>query len=178
MKILGIDPALVNTGLALLNHTNDKSSIIDLGLIVTASSKDKKIRKNIDDYNRGVYLYTQLQPWIEKCDCVCVELPQIAGANVQARSMWSSGIALGIISSITKPIVLLSPAEVKLITGSKTASKEEVIAWATALYPDAPWKKVKRKGELVLVEKNEHIADAVAAAHAGLTKALAFLQKT
>lgn len=178
MKILGLDPALVNTGLALLNHNEGNNTIIDLGLIVTNSSKDKKVRKNIDDYNRAVLLFSSLQPWIDKCDCVAVELPQIAGANVQARSMWSSGIALGIISSIKKPMVLLSPSEVKLATGNKTASKEEVISWATTLYPDAPWKRVKRKGELVLVEKNEHIADAVAAAHAGLTQALAFFQKT
>lgn len=178
MNILGIDPALVNTGLALFNHTDGNNSIIDLGLIVTSSSGDKNVRKNIDDYNRAVLLHTQLQTWISRCDCVCVELPQIAGANVQARSMWSSGIALGILASISKPVVVLTPSEVKLATGNKTASKEEVIAWATSLYPDAPWKKVKRKGEMVLVDKNEHIADAVAVVHAGLDKALAFFEKT
>ena len=173
MKILGVDPALTNTGLALFNHIDENNtSIIDLCLIRTSSSKDKNIRKNVDDFNRASFLYSSIQPWVEKADVVCLELPQIAGANVQARSMWSSGIVLGLMSTLKKPVVLLTPIEVKSITGNKKASKDEMISWATSIYPNAPWLKVKRHGQLVLTDNNEHLADAVAAGHAGFKKAL------
>ena len=39
-----------------------------------------------------------------------------------------------------------------------------MIAWATGVYPDAPW---KRHGGRV-TDDNEHLADAVAIAHAGV----------
>ena len=63
----------------------------------------------------------------------------------------------------------MTPTEVKLAgAGKKTATKEEMINWAASQYPKANWLYQKRNGVKCLVNKNEHLADAVAAIHAGI----------
>ena len=59
----------------------------------------------------------------------------------------------------------MQPNETKLATvGTRTASKAEMISWATDLYPKAPW--IKRGAKFTLA--NEHLADALAVGHAGV----------
>ena len=53
-------------------------------------------------------------------------------------------------------------------TGSKTASKDDMITWAVSQYSDANWLTTKRGGHDIVTKKNEHLADAVAAVHAGM----------
>jgi hypothetical protein len=43
-----------------------------------------------------------------------------------------------------------------------------MIEWAMEKFPDAPWRMRKLKGEMVPTKDNEHLADGVAIAHAGL----------
>lgn len=63
---------------------------------------------------------------------VVVEVPV---GSQSARSMASYGICIGILASITKPMIQVTPTEVKMATvGSKTASKQDMIDWATSAY--------------------------------------------
>lgn len=172
MKILGVDPSLVNTGVILLDDITGDWKITDMELIVTKASTLKGVRKNYDDFCRARDLWDALQPWFDRADWLSIEIPQIAGANVQARSMWASGIALGTLAAAKKPMKWLTPKEVKEAIGNATASKEEMVEWAYKMYPDAPWPKRKFKGEMVPLESNHHLADALAAAHAGIKKGL------
>lgn len=65
-------------------------------------------------------------------------------------------------------MIQVTPNEVKLAAcKKKTASKAEMIEWATSHFPDAPWLTHKSKGELILSSKNEHLADALGAIVAG-----------
>ncbi|EPY0084352.1 hypothetical protein ACW66H_003979, partial [Shigella sonnei] len=58
---------------------------------------------------------------------------------------------------------------IKHFVGNKlTTSKEEIIQWATKKHSKAPWLRRKQSGQDVLVNKNEHLADAVAAIHTGM----------
>ena len=67
-------------------------------------------------------------------------------------------------------IIEVSPDENKMVfTGSKTATKELMIATATETYPNANWPTEMEKGKRrIIVSKAEHMADAVAAIHAGV----------
>lgn len=172
MKILGVDPSLVNTGVILLDDITGNWEVTDMELIVTKASQLKGVRKNYDDYSRARELWDALTPWIDRADWLAIEIPQIAGANVQARSMWASGIALGTLATIKKPMKWLTPKEVKEAIGNATASKTEMAEWAYKTHPNAPWPKRKFKGEMVPLENNHHLADALAAAHAGIKKGL------
>lgn len=97
---------------------------------------------------------------------MCVEIPV---GSQSARSMASYGICIGVVASIDKPLIQVTPAEVKLVaTGSKTASKDDMIKWATEMYPEGQWLTTNKKGVVSFVNKNEHMADAIAAMHAGV----------
>ena len=62
-------------------------------------------------------------------------------------------------------LIEVSSLEVKKSSvGKKTASKEEMRQWAYEKWPDAPW--LKHGGKLV--QKNEHLADALASVEAGI----------
>lgn len=86
----------------------------------------------------------------------------------KTRSMASYGVCIGLIASIEKAMIQVTPSEVKVAaTNKKTASKKEMIEWATGAYPDAGWFTKKQKGVVSFIDKNEHPADALAAIHAG-----------
>lgn len=187
MRIVGIDPSLVNTGLIAVEGNPGAWVVSNLSLVTTKSAnltaakvKARKkakvaalpvVRKNYDDLDRARDLLLEILNFVEGADLICVEIPQIGGAEMQARSMWTSGVALGLIASLPpEKVVALTPLEVKNATGNKKASKEEMCAWAYKLYPNAPWPTRKLKGALIPLVTNHHIADGLATIVAGLEK--------
>lgn len=172
LRVASLDPSLNNFGMIKgtidLDSPNFDLIIEDMQLTETDSDKANKkvVRKNSDDLTRAIKLTRAVNAFVEDVSMVFVEVPV---GSQSARAMASYGICIGVLSSIRKPLIQVTPTEVKVaVTGSKTASKEEMIAWATNAYPDAPWLTTKRNGKLVLTNKNEHLADAVAAVHAGI----------
>ena len=169
-QIVGLDPSLNNFGMVRGNldlHTG-VFSILYLVLQETASktSSNKTVRKNSQDLNRARHLHKGLHAVLMGADMVMVEIP--VGSQT-ARAMASYGICIGLIASINKPMIQVTPSEVKMAAcGSKTASKAEMINWAITTYPSANWLTKKVKGLVTYVNKNEHLADAVAAVHAGV----------
>lgn len=170
MRVAGIDPSLSNFGLAKGSLDIQRASFHLEDLLLVESKADKAnaktVRKNSDDLNRAKQLYCGMQEFIEDVDFVFVEVPV---GSQSARSMASYGVCIGVLASVSKPLIQVTPTEVKLAAvGSKTASKAEMIEWATAAYPSADWITMKRSGQQVVTNKNEHLADAVAAIHAGM----------
>lgn len=187
MRIVGIDPSLVNTGLVSVEGNPGAWDVSNLSLVTTKSANQtpavakarKKakiaplpvVRKNYDDLDRARELLVAILDFVEDADFICVEIPQIGGAEMQARSMWTSGVALGLIACLPpEKVIALTPAEVKKATGNAKASKEEMCEWAYALYPNAPWPARKLKGVQVRLKTNHHIADGLASIAAGLAK--------
>ena len=172
MRVAGLDPSLSNFGMVKGSlGFNQGFPVFDLEELLLQESKSDKanakvVRKNSDDINRARSLHDAMQGFIQDVDLVIVEVPV---GSQSARAMASYGICVGLLSSISQPLIQVTPSEVKLVAvGSKTASKAQMIDWATNLYPNANWLKHKQKGEWVLGNKNEHLADALAAVHAGL----------
>ena len=76
----------------------------------------------------------------------------------------SAGVSIGIIASTTPQPIEVTPQQVKLQScGILTATKGEMIEWATDKYPDAPWQYYAGN----IKASNEHLADAIAVIHAG-----------
>jgi Holliday junction resolvasome RuvABC endonuclease subunit len=168
LRVLCIDPSLRNWGFAKIIIDSDKTDIeIDsLKLVKTESDKKnaKVVRKNSDDLERAKLIYGALHREIVEYvpDFVFVEVPV---GSQSARAMASYGICIGVLASIGVPLIQVTPTEVKLAGhGTKTASKEEMIAWAVKKHPNANW--LKHGGKLVAA--NEHLADAVAVGYAGM----------
>ena len=174
IAIVGGDPSLTNFGFAHATYDTDTGEIdiVDLVLAETAPASKataKVLRKNSDDLSRAKILYDAFQKETSKAVFAFIEVPV---GSQSARAMASYGVCMAIIASCPVPFFQLNPTEVKLAaTGSKHASKEEMINWATQAYPNANWLKRTVKGKVEYLNKNEHLADAVGAIYAGVAGA-------
>lgn len=133
-----------------------------LQLVPTAKATAKTVRASSDDLRRACQLHDAFQAFCRGAAVVVAEIP--SGCQ-SARGAMSNGVCLGGLASCTIPLVQVSPMETKLASvGTKTASKADMIEWATGLYPDAEW--LSSRGRLIT--SNEHLADATAIIHAGV----------
>ena len=149
-----------------LDEITGEFTLESLLLIETSKSKTKNVRVNSDDLRRCREAYKALTAFMEDVDIVCVEIPV---GSQSARAMASYGACIGILSSVSKPLIQVTAKEVKLhLSGSVNASKDKMIKSATSLYPDGPWLTRTVKGTTIYLNKNEHLADAVGSIHAGV----------
>lgn len=170
IRFAAIDPSMRNFGMA--KGTIDLSdpalpiSVEHIYLVSTEGEKSarKVVRRNSEDLERAQKLFREARRYISDASIVFVEVPV---GSQSARSMASYGICIGVLAALSdKPIVQVTPTEVKLAAvGTKTASKGEMIEWATELFPNLPWAKGSKSK---YADKNEHMADAIAAVHAGV----------
>lgn len=170
ITIMGLDPSMNNFGMVVGVLDLDSGVLSNIATYLSTPDKDdsKKVRQNSKDLEVARQQHHNLHGFITQYnpDIVCVEIPV---GSQSARAMASYGLVVGVLASITTPMIQVTPTEVKLATGlSKTASKEEMIRWAIRNYPEVSWKTRKIKGELTYTQANEHLADALAAIYAGV----------
>lgn len=169
IRVAGLDPSLSNFGMVKgeLDIVSGSFFPEEIKLIETKpDAKNKKVRKNSQDLDRSILLHKGMQDFIQDVNLVFAELPV---GSQSARSMASYGICIATLASIPNAMIQVMPLEVKLATcGKKTATKAEMISWATTTYPHVSWFTRKYKGVLEITNKNEHVADAIGAIHAGL----------
>lgn len=169
IKIVGLDPSMSNFGIAAgtLDLDTNEVKITRFELAETkAGGKKKTVRVNSDDLRRAGEIWAKAKPMIDEAHIVFAELPV---GSQSSRAQTSYGICIGVLASIQKPLIQITPDEIKKYVGGKASvAKEDIIEWAIQEQPDAPWLRHKSKGEMVLTGKNEHLADAVAAIYVGL----------
>ena len=101
-------------------------------------------------------------------DAICIEVPH---GSQNARASLGAGACIGLIAAIrnshgAKPVICVNATETRMeITGKSSATKQQGIDWASGLYPDANWPKLNGQ---IIASKAEHMADAIAAVHAGI----------
>lgn len=178
IQVCGFDPSLLHWGIAVAQLDLETGVLDTPVLSVTEPDelKGKQVRNNSNDLFRAQQLATAALKAIEGSKVIFVEVP-VGSQN--ARSMASYGICVGILGSIKAQGVALievTPTEVKkTFTGNKTASKQQMIAQAVEYYPEANWPRQTRDGKIKntswkkgdLLASAEHMADAIAAIHAG-----------
>mgnify|MGYP000008827789 FL=1 len=169
IKVVGVDPSMSNFGLAIgtLDLDTDKLEIHGLELVETKAGGTKKtVRVNSDDLRRAKEIWRTARPIIEQAHIVFCELPV---GSQSSRAQTSYGVCIGVLACVDKPLIQVTPNEIKHYVGNKlTTSKEEIIQWAIAKQPDAPWLRRKQAGKDVLVTKNEKLADAIASIYSGM----------
>jgi len=168
IPVAGLDGSLRNFGIVkgYYDTESQKLDIAAMYLIQTEKSKNKQVRASSDNLARAQRIATNLQDLLRDTAVVFLEVPS-GGQSYTA--VLGFGITIGLYASLVVPVVEVSPSETKLAAvGTKTASKQEMIEWAVGQFPDADWRKRKLKGEMVLTNDNEHLADSVAIIHAGI----------
>ena len=175
IKVLGLDPAFAAFGVVLaeLNLDTLDIDILNMELIKTEKMAGKGYRVSSDNLRRAQSINTALVQHYPEATLVFSEIPQ---GSQSAKACTALGIAVGIVACCPLQIIEVTAFEVKKeAVGKKTASKDEMIQWATARYPGADWKMKVRKKVLSFTNDNEHLADAIGVIHAGI-KTSQFLQ--
>jgi Holliday junction resolvasome RuvABC endonuclease subunit len=188
LTLVGMDPSLRNWGLARASWdivTGDLQVML-LKLSNPVLHTGKQVRQNSIDQQAAQQLYENAAAFMAGAHATFVEVPV---GSQSARAMASYGICVGVLGALRAnglQYLEVTASEVKLAGhGTKTASKDDMIAWASRIHPDAPWLRYQHdckgkpsktnpsvtvsaytKGQLT--SDNEHLADAVAAIHAGL----------
>jgi Holliday junction resolvasome RuvABC endonuclease subunit len=171
IRIAALDGSLRNFGIAKLDYDTDTGdlTVAELVLTKTEKSKVKSVRSSSDNLARAQVLAESIRDNLSDCAFVFAEVPS---GGQDFKAVMAFGIVVGLYASIPAPLIEVSPSETKMAAvGTKTASKAEMIEWATGLYPAAPWRTTKRNGVMVATQDNEHLADAVAIAYAGVRTA-------
>ena len=166
--IAGLDGSLRNFGMVKFSYDvlTGERKVLDMKLVETEKDKTKSVRASSDNLLRAQTIAKGMRDFLQDVTVCFAEVPS-GGQDYNA--VLGFGITIGIYAGITIPLLEVSPSETKKETvGTRTASKQEMIDWAFQQYPEAPWLLTKRKGVMVPVLKNEHLADACAITHAGV----------
>ncbi|MEG0063034.1 MAG: hypothetical protein RR740_00375 [Pseudomonas sp.] len=164
IKIIGIDPSLRNTGIAKgwLDLNTLEWEVEEVLLAKTEKGKSKTVRKSSDDFDRARILVEAVREAEVGAEIAFVEMPI---GSQSSDAMKSYGVCIALIATLEIPVIQVSPTQVKVhAVNDRNATKEEMIAWAHAKFPDINW--LQRGGKLT--QANEHLADACAAINAGI----------
>lgn len=167
IPVAGFDPSLNSWGIAegQLDLTHGYLSDLVLSTIEPEKKQGKQVRQNSVDLQRAEDLATTAIEIARRCKVVFVECPV---GSQSANGMKAYGIVVGVLGAIRAlgiPVIEVTALESKKIfTGDKNASKDRMIATAVGLYPNANFPLYR--GEIA--KKAEHVADAIAAIHAGV----------
>jgi Holliday junction resolvasome RuvABC endonuclease subunit len=180
INLLGIDPSLTNTGYAVIAVDTATMSIVrvvEIGLIETAPTKVKSVRKSSDDLARARTIIEQIRAVIAKHN-IKVGTSEIPSGAQSANAAKAFGIVIGMLASLPIPLIEVTPNEVKLATcGNKIADKEDIVRWAITLPIEGgvgfPCSRAKNEWMIEVQEgyiskKAEHPADACGTVAAAL----------
>lgn len=170
MNVIGVDPSLRNFGIvkAEIDLSTMQFRVTGMNLVESEDNakKAKTVRKNSDDLRRARLLH---EGFTEACKDASFAFAEVPVGSQSSRAMASYGICIGVLAACPISLIQVTPTEVKLAgTNIKSASKGEMIEAAVNEHPYAPWLTRKSKGELVLMNDNEHLADAIFAIKAGI----------
>lgn len=162
-----MDPSLRNWGLAeaVLDLT---SGVLDTPVLSLIEPKDpvgKQVRQNSKDLHLAEQLAAGSLTAGRRAKVIFIECPV---GSQSARAMASYGICVGVLGALRAEgitLIEVTALEVKLaLSGIKLATKEQMIAAAVSLYPQANFPTHSGK----ITAKAEHVADAIGAIHAGV----------
>ncbi len=168
-KILTIDAGLAHTGVAMFGYDGKTWKVIESCLLTTEKMANKRAVRVADDTaDRIQIVFRELRDMVQrhskdgKVMGMAAELP--SGGAKSASAIKAMAIATAIPSCLAEamhlPAEWVTPIEVKkAMTGSATASKEDMMAMALKKHGTAPFKDFIKKDGTPL-GKFEHVADA------------------
>ena len=167
MKVIGIDPSLANTCVVVGELSDKGFSPSSYTLLQTKKSTLKQVRASSDLITRCRVLVDGVKRVIaeERPLLIFVETPS---GSQSADGMKNYGISCCLIATLSPHPIEVTPHEVKMASvGNKSASKREMIDWASTNYPELRWEMHNGK----IQNKMEHLADALAVVQAGVKTA-------
>ena len=122
LKILGLDPGLIQTGFGIINVSDNKTILIDYG-IIKPSPKDKLANRLFTIYNDVCNIITDFKPQVFAIEDI------FYGKNVKSAMRLGQARGASMVAAASKqiPIYEYSARKVKQsLTGNGNAHKTQV----------------------------------------------------
>ena len=122
MKILGIDPGLIQTGFGIISVRDNQSTLVDYG-IIKPSSKDNLAKRLLAIFNDVCTIITDFNPQVFAIEDI------FYGKNVKSAMRLGQARGASIVAAAAKqiPIYEYSARKVKQsLTGNGNAHKNQV----------------------------------------------------
>jgi Holliday junction resolvasome RuvABC endonuclease subunit len=175
IRVVGFDPSMRHWGIAsaMLDLTTGFLDTPVLQIVEPIEPTGKQVRQNTIDMVMASQLANVAIAEAYLAKVIFVECPV---GSQSAAAMKAYGVCVGILGSImsqSNPLVEVTALEVKkALANNANATKAQMIAAATKLYPEAIWPRYEKSGAKFkkgeLHSKCEHVADAIGAIHAGV----------
>lgn len=170
IKVLGMDPSMSNWGISCGVYVDGVITINHVDVIQTQLVKAKGVRPSSLDIKRAAMVLEGILPYVEQADAIFVEVPHGSQSSSAMKSYGMCITALAALRVGGYDFYELNNVQIKAVTGrpprgEDRAEKKDMIEWATATHPEAPWSLHNGK---INSSKVEHQADATAAIHAGI----------
>lgn len=175
IPVAGFDPSFTNWGIAegQLDLETGYLHGVQLEIVSTEKGTNKQVRTNSDDLQRCEVLAARALEVGRRSKAIFVEVP-VGSQN--ANGMKAYGVVCGVLGSLRAEgiqIIEVTASEVKrAFTNNKNATKQQMIDAGVDFYPMANWPRHDRNGKAFkkgdLKNEAEHVADALAAIHAGV----------
>lgn len=171
LRLVGFDPSMSNWGICTATlYPNGVLTADKVQVVTPRKIASKTVRQNSSD----LLLAQQLAAIaFDVCHGAHFVFAEVPVGSQSARAMASYGICVGILGALRsqgKQFIEVTPTEVKIAaTGNHTATKKQMINWATDTHPEAGWPTHWNLGTKVVTESSaEHMADALGAIYAGI----------
>lgn len=164
-----MDPSMSNWGISVATYNEQEGLIIRAVDVIHPTKLKGKMRQNRKDIEQATQLIQGIGPYLDDVDIVIAEVPV---GSQSSRAMVNYAMCVSIIAMINqyidRPVIEVSPSDVKKVVGNPNATKEDMVDWAIDMHPEALWPTYTRdKKKLISYAKSEHIADSIAALYAG-----------
>lgn len=143
--LIGVDPGFATFGWSVCEVGDGKLLLKSMGLIETKKSNKKlKVLASSDNLRRARELYVQLNKVVKKVRSEYGKIAFAAESQSWPRNAGSSakvGMGWGVLACVAAgdPVEQVSPQALKKhITGRSSASKDEIEAAVTKLFPLVP----------------------------------------
>lgn len=159
---MGIDPGLANAGVMVLRFTASGGCAVKFSQDIHTKPEGKKrgTREASDDDRRVEILQVQFTKLLaESCPDVvaCERCPSLRNPSAQRKTALAYATFRAVVRAKGLPWLVFEPVDIKQrVTGSKKASKDEMVAGLKRLFPTYKGWPVK--------SRVEHVADAGGAA--------------
>jgi Holliday junction resolvasome RuvABC endonuclease subunit len=172
ISICGNDPSFRHWGIAVGEYclVTNRVVINHLDVIEPVLTKSKQVRQNSLDVEASKQIFESVYRYTKDAQVVFAEVP-VGSQNSRAATAFGVCVGvLGCLNGLGISINEVTPTQVKVAAvNNKTATKQQMITWASMLHPEANWPTYNHKGKTLITEsKAEHMADAIGSIYAGI----------
>lgn len=149
MKVIGVDPSLTRTGVAIVEDSRVLAWTVIKSEVVDSDAKIEDLARRV--YEMGKEFREYIAPHLPAVVCIEGQVAASFGKKMGPATPFKMGVAYGaFLTSTPTPPLVINPSEIRRrLRGKQTVTKEDIIRYGKAhfgsMYPQEPRAKADRE---------------------------------